>query len=230
MKPVLIRQHGPSGPPGVFAEWLRDRGMPAVIHPAYLGIPAPAPDEFAFVASLGSADSPNDAKPEVTEELKLLERAIEADVPVLGLCFGGQALAVVLGGSIEPADRPELGWHRVNTLDPDQVPAGPWLSWHYDRFTVPDGATELASNEVGSQAFRFGRHLGVQFHPESRIEHVEVWAQKDALKTERHAHRDGVSDGARQLDAGRDNQPAAVEAAYALFDAFWKRAQDGRST
>lgn len=225
MKPVLIRQHGPSGPPGVLAEWLRDRGIPGVIHPAYLGIPVPDPEGFAFVASLGSANSPNYDKPEVAEELRYLERAIATDVPVLGLCFGGQALAVALGGSVEAAESPELGWHEVSTRDPDQVPQGPWLQWHYDRFIVPDGADELASSEIGSQAFRFGRHLGVQFHPESRMEQVAVWARKD---TERLASY-GVTDGEARLEAGRAHQPAAVDAAYALFDAFWARARDGRS-
>jgi GMP synthase-like glutamine amidotransferase len=226
MKPVLIRQHGASGPPAIFGEWLRDRGLPAVVHPAYLGIPTPDPGDFAFVASLGSANSPSDtAKPEVMEELRFLDRAIAEDVPVLGLCFGGQALATVLGGSVETATRPELGWHSLSTRDPDQIPAGPWLQWHYDRFIVPDGGDELASSSAGSQAFRAGVHLGVQFHPESRIEQVAVWAHKDAERLARH----GVTDGLALLEAGRANQAAAVEAAYQLFDAFWARASEERS-
>jgi GMP synthase-like glutamine amidotransferase len=227
VKPVLIRQHGVSGPPGVFGDWLRDRSIPAVIHPAYLGIPSPDPRDFAFIASLGSANSPNQTeKPEVTEELRLLERAVEADVPVLGLCFGGQALAAVLGAAVERAPKPEFGWRELDTRDPSQVPVGPWLQWHYDRFTVPARAEELALTEVGSQAFRFGAHLGVQFHPESTIEQVSVWARKDAERTARYGVRDGVA----LLEAGRAHQTAAVHAAYMLFDAFWSRAREDGSS
>jgi GMP synthase-like glutamine amidotransferase len=226
LKPVLIRQHGLTGPPALLGDWLRDRAIPAVIHPAYLGIPAPDPRQFAFVASLGSANSPNQTdKPAVVDELRLLERAVAADVPVLGLCFGGQALAAVLGGTVEAAPEPELGWHELETRDPEQVPAGPWLQWHYDRFTVPAGAEELARTPVGSQAFRHGRHLGVQFHPESTIEQVSVWARKDAQRTARY----GVSDGVALLEAGRAHQSAAADAAYALFDAFWSRAREDGS-
>ena len=220
MKPALIRQHGHTGPPAVLGDWLRDRAIPAVIHPAYLGIPAPDPTQFAFVASLGSANSPAETdKAAVREELDLLERAVAEAVPVLGLCFGGQALATVLGGAVERASAPELGWVELDTRDPDQVPSGPWLAWHWDRFVLPDGAEELASTALGSQAFRAGPHLGVQFHPESRIEQVAVWARKDAERTARY----GVTDGVERLEAGRAHQTTAEANAYRLFDGFWAR-------
>jgi GMP synthase-like glutamine amidotransferase len=223
VRPVLIRQHGPTGPPAILGEWLRDRGLAAVIHPAYLGFPTPDPRGFSFIASLGSANSPADEhKLEVRDELRFLDRAVASEVPVLGLCFGGQALATVLGGTVEAAERPELGWHRVTTRSPEQVPEGPWLQWHYDRFSVPDDGEELASSAVGSQAFRLGRHLGVQFHPESRIEQVAIWAHKDSERLARH----GINDGLGLLDAGRANQDAAVAAAYQLFDAFWAHAHE----
>jgi GMP synthase-like glutamine amidotransferase len=222
VRPALIRQHGHTGPPAILGEWLRDRGIPAVIHPAYLDIPAPDPTQFAFVASLGSANSPAETdKAAVRDELRLLERAVDSEVPVLGLCFGGQALATVLGGFVERAAAPELGWVELDTRDPEQVPRGPWLAWHWDRFVLPDGAEELASTAVGSQAFRSGPHLGVQFHPESRIEQVSVWARKDAARTARF----GVADGVAHLEAGREHQSGAVQDAYKLFDGFWARAR-----
>lgn len=221
MRPALIRQHGATGPPTVLGEWLRDRGIPAVIHPVYLGFPPPSPEGYSFVASLGSAHSPKDPdEPEVADELRFLERTLEADVPVLGLCFGGQALAAVLGATVEPAEGPELGWHLIETRAPEEIPPGPWLQWHYDRFTVPEGAEELAVSPTGPQAFRLGRHLGLQFHPESRIEQAAVWARKDTYKLARY----GIDDGVPLLEAGRHHQEAAVEAAYSLFDAFWERA------
>jgi GMP synthase-like glutamine amidotransferase len=157
----------------------------------------------------------------VRHELRLVERAVEAEVPVLGLCFGGQALATVLGGFVERATGPELGWVELDTRDPEQVPRGPWLAWHWDRFVLPDDVEELASTAIGSQAFRSGPHLGVQFHPESRIEQVSVWARKDAERTARV----GIPDGVERLEAGREHQTGAVDDAYKLFDGFWDRAR-----
>jgi GMP synthase-like glutamine amidotransferase len=227
MRPVLIRQHGPSAPPAILADWLRDRGLPAVIHPAHLGVAPPDPADFLFVASLGSANTPAEPNEAVRQELDLLARAIDRDVPVLGLCFGGQALAVALGGRVERSDMPEVGWYEVQTDDPEQIPPGPWLQWHYDRFHVPPGATEIARTDVASQAFRQGPHLGVQFHPESTADIVIGWASREDSRARVAEY--GISDGPGRVEAGRANESAAADAAYQLFDAFWERAREERS-
>ena len=58
---------------------------------------------YSFVASLGSERSATDAATRwVAEEIDLLRAAIAAEVPVLGLCFGGQALSIALGGEVGP--------------------------------------------------------------------------------------------------------------------------------
>lgn len=220
--PVLVLQHGELGPPGLLGDWLRARGMPAEVHRDGDGLPAEDPRGYAFVASLGSWRSPRDADdPVVARELDLLARAVEHDVPVLGLCFGGQALAVVLGGTVERAPVPELGWHEVETTDPDTVAAGPWLQWHFERFTVPPGGQELARSLSGSQAFRHGRHLGVQFHPESTIEIVRGWARSDRKRLAGL----GIDDGEALATSGRRHAAGAAQRAFRLFDAFWSRAQ-----
>ncbi|MBB4661867.1 type 1 glutamine amidotransferase [Conexibacter arvalis] len=222
--PALILQHGDWGPPGLLADWLRQRAIPFEIHRTWLGKPWPEVAGRAFVASLGSPHSPADAdeEPEVARELELLRAAVDADTPVLGLCFGGQMLAAALGGGIEAAEAPELGWHVVDTTVPDEIPPGPWLQWHYHRFTVPPGAQLLASSPTGPQAFRHGRHLGVQFHPESTIEIVRDWAHTDQPRLDRL----GLGDGDALLDAGSGYAAAAVDAAFQLFDAFWRNAHD----
>ena len=94
-------------------------------------------------------------------------------MPVLGLCYGGQVLAAVLGAEVGPAPVAELGWRAIETDDAELVPAGPWLEWHFERFCTPPGAIELARTADAPQAFRIGPHLGVQFHPEATVEIVE---------------------------------------------------------
>lgn len=223
MRPALILQHGDWGPPALLADWMRQRGIPFEIHRTWLDRPWPDVNGRPFVCSLGSNHSPADAAtvPEVAQELELVRTAVARDVPVLGLCFGGQLLAAALGGTVEEAPEPELGWYEVQTVDPAQIPAGPWLQWHFHRFTTPPGADRLAVSPVGDQAFRRGRHLGVQFHPESTIEIVREWAEADRERLDRL----GIADGVRRLDAGAHHADRAARTAFDLFDAFWERAR-----
>jgi GMP synthase-like glutamine amidotransferase len=216
----LILQHGDWAPPGLLADWARARGIPFDVHRADLGESLPTLDDRAFVASLGDYNNPDDRHVEYVEaERRFVEQAVERDVPVLGLCFGGQMLAVVLGGEIEPVREPELGWHTIDSTDPG-VPEGPWLQWHYDRFTLPPGAVPLATSPAGVQAFSHGRHLGVQFHPESTIEIVRGWAasQRDRLREL------GIDDGDAFLERDPRQVQVAADAAFRLFDTFRERA------
>ncbi len=106
-----------------------------------------------------------------------MEKAVQDDVPVLGLCFGGQMLARVLGGEVSRGDVAEIGWLPVRTTDPELVPQGPWFQWHFDTFTTPPGATLIAESDVAPQAFVWGRSLGLQFHPEVTPEIMHDWVR-----------------------------------------------------
>jgi GMP synthase-like glutamine amidotransferase len=218
MKPVLIRQHVEAAPPGVLGEWLEARGLPYEVDRSWLARPLPDPTGYAFVASLGHAAGAGDTHdPAVAAEHELLDRAVALDVPVLGLCYGGQVLAAVLGADVgPPAPVPELGWREIQTDDPSVVPAGPWLEWHFDRFVTPPGAVEIARTPAASQAFRAGPHLGIQFHPEATVEIVAEWA---ALTADRLAVH-GIDDGNALLTAPAERRAAAKDAAFRLFDAF----------
>jgi GMP synthase-like glutamine amidotransferase len=132
----------------------------------------------AHIVLLGSTCSVYDegeARGWIDEELAWLRRAGAAGVPVLGICFGAQMLATVFGGTVEHAGRQEIGWVMVDSADPELVPPGPWLEFHHDRCQPPAGAAVLARNELGVQAYRLGRHLAVQFHPEVDGEQFRLW-------------------------------------------------------
>lgn len=175
---TLILQHEDATPPGILADWLRVQH--AVVDVLRIDLEDEVPDarDYDLVASLGSEFAAfDDTKPFIPREAKLLRQAVDADVPVLGLCFGGQLLARVLGGRTFRAPRPEIGWHKVRTAAPDLVPEGPWFQWHFDTFTLPPGATLVASSEVGPQAYVRGRSMGLQFHPEVTPEIVGGWVR-----------------------------------------------------
>lgn len=213
---ILVRQHGETGPPALLGEWLDARGIAYHVSDSRRNH-TPDPRDYDAVASLGCRYSPADVDvPQVRAEIELIGKAVEHDVPVLGLCFGGQVLAHVLGGTIEAAPTPEFGWREIETDEPHAIPKGPWLLWHYQRFTTPPGAQEVARTEDATQAFRHGRHLGLQFHPESTVDIVARWAHKDAEKLARI----GITNGPGLIAAPAEQKNAAKRAAFRLFDAF----------
>jgi len=211
-KPGLVLQHGDDGPPARFGDWLRARGLEFVVHPAWEQ-PPPDPGDFAFVASLGSESSAGETDGWVADEIAALRAAVEADVPVLGLCFGGQALSVALGGGVDVLTTPEIGWVPVRSVDP-LVPAGHWLQYHFDLMHLPLGARALAHSPAGLAAFRHGRHLGLQFHPEVDAELLDLWARTDPKLPSTGVT---VEELAAQSQAHAE---AALEQAFALFDGW----------
>jgi GMP synthase-like glutamine amidotransferase len=216
VKPVLIRQHVDSAPAGLLGDWLEERGIPFVVDRTWEAASVPDPEAYAWIASLGHDKMAGDTwDPGVAAERELLALAVARDVPVLGLCYGGQVLAAVLGAEVGPAPVGEFGWVAIETDDPAAVPAGPWLEWHFQRFCTPPGAVEVARSAHAPQAFRIGPHLGVQFHPEATVEIVEDWARTDGLDVE--------------LSAPGEQRAAARSAAFRLFDGFVAHVQQLRA-
>jgi GMP synthase-like glutamine amidotransferase len=175
---ALILQHEEPTPPGLLAEWLKQQGADVDVVRIDLEEKVPDPRDYDMIASLGSEFAAfDDTKAFIPREANLLREALEADVPVLGLCFGGQLLARVAGGKSFRSDRAEIGWVPVETKDPDLIPSGPWFNWHFDSFTLPPGAELIAETEAGPQAYRIGRSLGLQFHPEVTPQIMDSWVK-----------------------------------------------------
>jgi GMP synthase-like glutamine amidotransferase len=213
-KPALIFQHGRLGPPAHVAEWLDERGLPFVVHHAGSDPPV-AVGDFSCLVSLGSVESAAGGEPGwVPAEVAVLRAAVDADVPVLGLCFGGQALSLALGGGVDRLARPEIGWFPLEVVDGGGVPEGPWLMWHNEQLRVPPGAVELARSPAGPAAFVCGPHLGVQFHPEVDAEVVQAWAEVDERLADLGLTPEDLAAQSEQY------APAAREQAFAMFD-WW---------
>ena len=218
---ALIVQHEEPTPPGLLGEWLDGHGAEVDILRIDLEERVPDPREFQLIAYLGAEFAAfDDSVPFVQRESELIRQAAKHDVPMLGLCFGGQLMARALGGESFRSDHPEIGWLRVRTKDAELISEGPWFEWHFDSFTLPPGAKLLADTDVGPQAYVVGRSLGLQFHPEVTAEIVDGWVRD---------YRDAADgdDGGVDLDALVEDThrraPAVRLATMKLFDRFLER-------
>jgi GMP synthase-like glutamine amidotransferase len=184
------------------------------------GRPMPGPDDFDVLVVLGSNASVCDRHvPWIPAERTLVSEAVARDIPVLGICFGGQLLADVLGGKVHRSPEPEFGWQKITSTAPDVVATGPWLLWHRDAFVVPPGATEVGRSEICAQAFVIGPHLGLQFHPEATPSVVEGWAAESEASGELEP-----VEADRLRAATRAHAARSAPLARLLFDGFLRRA------
>lgn len=212
---ALVIEHQPDAPAGYVGERAEQHGYRLEVVRAAPGA-LPDPVGYDLVVTLGSGESAyDDALPFLADELETLRRADRAGVPVLGICFGAQALARALGGDVRPGDGPEIGWKPVDTDASGLVEPGPWLVWHFDVLTPGPQATEIARTSGGSQAFVQGPHLGVQFHPEATPESVDSWA-----RTYEAAIKELGEDADAIRAETRRTQGEARRRAHELFDRF----------
>jgi GMP synthase (glutamine-hydrolysing) len=123
--------------------------------------------------------------PWLAAEKRFIEKAIEKDKIVLGICLGAQLIADVLGARVVRNRYKEIGWFPVS-LRPEGLASVPFqgfpdefqaLHWHGDTFSLPAGAAMLAESEAcPAQAFSANdsRVLALQFHLESSVESVRA--------------------------------------------------------
>lgn len=216
----LILQHGADGPPGILGEWLTERAIEHEVHSTWRDPLPERPEDYGWIATLGSEHTPGapGAPAWVDDEIAFLRAGLAAETPVLGLCFGGQALAVAAGGSVLAAEPAQIGWIEIETDDPDLIPPGPWVHHHYDQLQPPAAATTLATSAAGPAAFTLGRSLGVQFHPEATPAIATKWARLGAARLAPM----GI-DQAQLAAEGERAGPGAARAARRLFDTWWER-------
>ena len=173
---LLVVEHQPDAPAGLVGGWAAGRGLAVTTLRPAAGQPLPrslAPGDTVVV--LGSEKTAfDDSVPWLHDELTFVGQALDSNVPVLGICFGGQVLARVLGARVYRLGASEIGWvtlasERAGLAD------GPWLAWHQDGFELPAGSSQVAAGAVSVQAFSAGPHLGLQFHPEVNRPIVQAW-------------------------------------------------------
>ena len=184
-RPVLFVSHLPYPQFGLIDEALAEAGLERrLVQSDAPGAALPALDEVSGVISGGGQMSVLDAErhPVLPEELQLMRDAVEADVPVLGLCLGAQLLAVAAGGAVERLPVSQLAWETMtwsadageDALLHGLGPHVDVLEWHGDGIVPPPEATILAETGApGCSLFRVGGSAwGSQMHLETSPEQI----------------------------------------------------------
>jgi GMP synthase (glutamine-hydrolysing) len=180
---ILVLRHEVFEDLGHFADTLVRRNLSFLYND--LGTPIPD-DAFEALVIMGGPMSANDPIPGLKAELGVIERALAAGTPVLGICLGSQLIAKALGARVYRNRELEIGWEPVHFTEAGR--ADPlfrgmkspqtFFHWHGETFDLPAGAEWLAwSEKTRHQAYRYGRNVyGIQFHPEVTAPMIAEWS------------------------------------------------------
>lgn len=219
MRPIAIVQHEHAQGPGFLQQCLHEQGYATELFNLAEGqdLPLQARD-YAGIALLGSNRSVYEPLPWIAEELALLRRALAAEIPVLGHCFGAQLLASAMGARVARHACPNIGWSRLWVTPAaralfegrEQVQV---FNWHYDSFEIPRGATRtMFGSYCLNKGFRHGPHLGFQGHLEVTAASVRDWCAESRQELTKIACTGclAVQTEARMLE----NLPARIAALH----------------
>ena len=190
-----------------------------------------------FSGGPASVYEPNVPKPD--------PHILDVELPILGLCYGHQLIAQMVGGKVEPAQQREYGIAYVTIDKPLGVLKGlgteekVWMSHGDTVFTVPAGFEVLAHTEnCPVAAFRHKEKpiYGLQWHPE--VIHTENgmtmlsnfifevckceanWKMEDKIEKMVQEIKNEVGEGKAiiALSGGIDSSVATVLSAKAVGD------------
>ncbi len=190
---LTLIQNDQEVPSGNFLEWLREYELPVRIIKPYTGEVLPPLADTSALIVLGGAMGVHDCGrfPYLLAVKSYIQEAVIQEVPLLGICLGGQMLADVLGAPVHAQRNGEMGLHSVEVLAPgasdplfhDIPESFTTFQWHNDSFEIPASAVCLASSaNCAQQAFRYGdSQYGLQFHPEVTRDIIASWIESSGM-------------------------------------------------
>jgi GMP synthase-like glutamine amidotransferase len=170
-------QHVPFEGLGSIGPWLAAAKAEVTCTRFFTDDRLPEVGDVDLLVVMGGPMSVNDeaVSPWLADEKRFLRRAIEAGVPVLGVCLGAQLIASCLGARVYSSRQKEIGWFAVEAVGSGIgsvfrfPPSLEVFHWHGQTFDLPAGAVRLArSRGCENQAFQLGQSvIGLQFHLET---------------------------------------------------------------
>lgn len=190
MREIFVIRHQESAPLGLLRDVFDERGVAWRYVDCWRRDDVPAVDQVGALIVLGGEMNADevDGFPHLSRVRGLMRDAVDADIPVLGICLGAQVLARALGGDVYPSPRREIGFVPVRATpaahtDPVVAPFAPAakvFQFHEDTCSLPPGAELLfEGDEVAVQGFRAGeRAYGLQFHLEVTEREIAAWCDE----------------------------------------------------
>jgi GMP synthase-like glutamine amidotransferase len=186
---IYVIQHMDIEGPGKILEWSQARGHEIQVVRADKGESLPEPQEVDLLILLGGTFDLNDQKLQWLEKEKAaLQKIIQSEKFIFGICGGAQLLTTLLGGHVKSNLEREIGWFKLELTQEARkgifknlkVTEPVAYHWHSDTFDLPKKATLLASSQLTAvQAYQIGeRIVAVQFHPEIDSEGIEQLIQE----------------------------------------------------
>jgi GMP synthase (glutamine-hydrolysing) len=164
-----------------------------------------------------------DEAPYLRDELRFAERAMEKDVPLVGICLGSQMIAHLHGARVDfhPEDHATFGFYRLQPTEAGRAhfpEAMKVLAGNSQGWEMPGGVTPLAHGEVfPNQAFQAGeKTVALQFHPEVTRAILDQW-QEDHGETIGKPGTQSIE----EQNAGFAAHDAALKDWYAAFLDRW---------
>lgn len=188
MARILLFQHVPFEPLGVISPLIRNRGH-RIRYINFSREPEAKPNlsKYEALIILGGPANVDQLEryPYLQTEMDCIKQALDNDIPILGICLGGQLLAAACGAEVYKGGAKEIGW---TTLKPTSVgnndpliqhwqPEEKIFQWHARTFDLPKEANLLVTGDViPNQAFVIGNHAyGFQFHLEVNTPLISRW-------------------------------------------------------
>lgn len=193
MKPIAVIQNWEIETPGLLAELFDQQQVDYRLYHNYANDTLPEPSELEAAILLGCPISVNSYREHqfLTDLYSFTASAIRKELPLLGICYGGQLIADVLGAKVEPNRVKEIGLYTVSLTESGQQDSlfdgfeqtFEVFHWHGDTFKIPRGSELLVEGvDCKNQSFRKGNAVAVQFHLEVTEHDLAKWCDEYATE------------------------------------------------
>lgn len=188
MLPLYIICHAKCDPPGYLCIYFDKQDIPyKKFNVIRNGIEEIDLSKTSGLIFMGGAHSVTEETRWLSDEITLIQQAVEKDIPVMGVCFGAQLISKALGADVCNAKHMETGWHQIS-VDTSSLPEDKALDignrievfeWHEDTFSLPEGAISIfKSHGIENQGYLYGRVFTMQFHLEMTEHMVHEWLRR----------------------------------------------------
>lgn len=234
---ILILKHIGIEGPGTLGDFLEQNNWQTKTIELENGEALPSLDDCEAIISLGGPMNVYEEEKYhfLKDEDKFFKKAINKEIPILGICLGAQILAKACGAKVKKAPSQEVGWYKVDLTDKgradslfdDCASELTVFQWHEDTFEAPKESLLLAeSNSCPNQAFKVGRcAYGLQFHVEVTAQIIESWINEYIKEEDR-----GINSKNMLIDAYKRQEAYKRQArlVYLNFARIIKESQERR--